>query len=160
MRKRTLVAGLALAALTWLALDPTPPAINLRDPRGRSASIDVRRPALRGSELAAAAGAAPMPVSDARVDAFLAERKLDTDVESKLVELARMQRVTYAPRDATQPESPEQRQARRAGREAFRAQVRDTLTVMPPETRAAMRRHSVNIVRLAQKIEAATGGTP
>jgi hypothetical protein len=161
MRKRTLAAGLALAALTWLALEPTSFDHLRRDPRGRSAVIDgPRRPVLRGAELAAAAGAAPMPATDARIEAFLAQHELDADVEAELVELARMQRVTYAPRDATGPESPDARQARRAGREAFRTQVRETLAAMTPDARAAMRRHSVSIVRLAQTVEAGIGGAP
>lgn len=160
MRKRNLVAGLALAATIWLVRSP----LSVFDESGsmtrdRSPSIRSGRIGLRGAALAEAAGAAPMPVHDERVAAFLAERPLDASLRAGLVDLARLQRITYAPRDPDEPTTAEQIAAHREGRVEFRKRVRDLVAAMPPETRAAMRRNNVNLVRLAQTVEA-EGVTP
>lgn len=159
MHKRNLVAGLGLATMLWLARSPLSVLDNTSEMQDRTASLRSGRIALRGAALARVAGVAPMPVHDERVAAFLAERPIDASLRAGLVDLARLQRITYAPRDPDEPATAEQVAAHREGRIEFRKRVRDLVAAMPPDARAAMRRNNVNLVRLAQTVEA-EGGTP
>lgn len=160
MRKRPVLAGLGLAGLFVLLIaGGSEPVSTVATPSSARAAMARFNPRLGAS--GRATDVAPMPVEDARIDAFLAEQTLAGEIREKLVDLAREQRVTYAPRLPGEHETAEARAARRTRREQFRAHVRDVVAAMPDETRAAMRRHKINLVRLAQAIEAKSGaGAP
>lgn len=157
MRKRTWIGSVLVAAVAIAALvgrgsdDSTSPTADPHVRDNARAHVDARRDRTRLQR----GGSRVMPAHDERVSTFLAERELDEALKAKLVDLAQAQRVAFAPRDAADaPESPGDREARRALRDDFRAQLRGVLAAMPDDTRAAMQRHRVNPVLLARAVEA------
>jgi hypothetical protein len=152
MRKRTFLAGLALAGLAWCGLNSASTNDLPAKLQRERATLSLRLPGAASGGDAAAPTA--MPPRDERIDAFLAERPLEPELRDQLIDLARLQRVTYTPRLPNTRETEQQREARRAAREQFRNRVRDIVAAIPADTRAAMRKHRVDIVRLGQTLEA------
>jgi hypothetical protein len=144
------IAVCSLAAAAWLARPSQRPS------SPTTTAVSGKRTALsRVSHAPRSHAATPqMPPQDQRITALLADEQtvIDHDLRAQLVELARTQQLGFGPRAAGDEETTEQRAARRAHRDDFRRQVRAALAAMPAPTRAAMRRHRVDVVRLGRAL--------